>query len=164
LPGLRPATLKDFPRIHEINVAAFPQPWSLESLRLAQKTGVYVVSQDEAGAVVGFLLATVEDGAFGVVLLAVDHHARRHGHAHALITWAIGEARRRGLPALTVQLRVKNEAAVTLFRSFGFDFEPIPSAEEEQRVWASLGVKAKDIPTRARRGHVDERRQMRLKI
>ena len=73
------------------------------------------------GALVGAVLWTVEEGALYLGRLAVDPEHRRRGIARALIDEAEREARRRGLPRMTLGVRLALEDNRRLFASCGFE-------------------------------------------
>ena len=78
----------------------------------------------ERGGVVGAVLWEVEDGALYISRVSVDPDSRRQGIARALVDEAEREARRRGLPRMTLGVRLELEENRQLFRSCGFeDFE-----------------------------------------
>jgi len=79
---------------------------------------------ERGGVVVGAVLWEVEDGALYISRVSVDPDYRRQGIARALVDEAEREARRRGLPRMTLGVRLELEENRQLFRSCGFeDFE-----------------------------------------
>jgi ribosomal protein S18 acetylase RimI-like enzyme len=79
---------------------------------------------ERGGVVVGAVLWEVEDGALYISRVSVDPVYRRQGIARALVDEAEREARRRGLPRMTLGVRLELEENRQLFRSCGFeDFE-----------------------------------------
>lgn len=98
------------------------RPWSLGlflgELRMPTSR-CYVVALDEH-RVVGFAgLMLVADGGH-VTNVAVHPDRRREGIADRLMLVTMREAARRGLDAVTLEVRMSNEAAQSLYRRFGF--------------------------------------------
>jgi ribosomal protein S18 acetylase RimI-like enzyme len=93
-----------------VDVARRAASWDLERTLVA----------DAAGEVVG-LLFVVESGlGFGELGMLVARGWRGRGVGTALVAAAIEWARARGLHKLTLGVFPRNEAAVALYRKFGF--------------------------------------------
>lgn len=106
--------------VAELERLCFSEPWSRKALEL--------LLTDEA---VGFV--SVEDGrviAYGGMLLtpfegqvtniAVHEGYRRRGLGRAIVDALREEATARGLEQISLEVRVSNEAAITLYRHAGF--------------------------------------------
>jgi ribosomal protein S18 acetylase RimI-like enzyme len=75
---------------------------------------------EREGVVVGVVLWEEEEGALYISRVSVDPEQRRQGIARALVDEAEREARRRGLPRMTLGVRLELEENHRLFRSCGF--------------------------------------------
>ena len=121
--AVEPMRLEDVPAVHEIERLSFSTPWpayafeqELRSNRLAR----YVVAR--AGeAVVGFAGLWLMVDEAHITTFSVHPDWRRQGIGRQLLLsltdMAIDIAARR----MTLEVRVSNEAAQRLYRSFGFD-------------------------------------------
>jgi ribosomal protein S18 acetylase RimI-like enzyme len=79
-----------------------------------------------------------KDGALYIGRLSVDPACRRQGIARSLVDAAEREARRRGLPRLTLGVRLALEGNRRLFRACGFEETARPSHEGfTEPTWAS---------------------------
>jgi len=76
---------------------------------------------ERGGVAVGAVLWEVEEGALYISRVSVDPDARRQGIARALVDEAEREARRRGLPRMTLGVRLELVENRQLFRSCGFE-------------------------------------------
>ena len=76
---------------------------------------------ERGGVMVGVVLWNEEDGALYISRLSVNPEHRRQGIARALIDAAEREARRQGLPRMTLGVRLELEENRRLFRSCGFE-------------------------------------------
>ena len=105
-----------------IEALVYPRPWSLSlfmSELALRSTRAYWVARVD-GAVVGYcgLMVTGEDG--HVTTLAVDPAMHRRGIGTRLLLALAGEAVRRGVTGLTLEVRMSNQPAQELYRKFGF--------------------------------------------
>lgn len=110
-------------QVLRIDAAESGERWSLglflAELRRGDGSRCYVVALRQ-GAVVGFagMLYAGDDG--HVTTVATDPRHRRTGVATALLGSLATDARRRGAHAMTLEVRASNEAALGLYRRFGF--------------------------------------------
>jgi ribosomal-protein-alanine N-acetyltransferase len=121
-PQLRRMTNGDVPVVARLERACFQNPWS-EQAFLAEvgREGSVPLVAVEGGEVVAYGIAWIVADEFHVVNVAVKPSHRRRGIAVALINALIEEARTRGALLATLEVRSRNEAAVRLYRSFGFE-------------------------------------------
>ena len=95
----------------------------------ARGGAVVLVAEDEAGGVIGYAYAAVEERNWNELLDAhgklhdvfVDPAARRGGVGRALVEAAVRALVERGVPRVVLSTAVKNPAAQALFRSLGFE-------------------------------------------
>jgi len=121
--AIEPMRLEDVPAVHEIERLSFSTPWpayafeqELKGNRLAR----YVVAR--AGeAIVGFAGLWLMVDEAHITTFSVHPDWRRQGIGRQLMLsiaeLAVGIAARR----MTLEVRVSNEAAQDLYRSFGFE-------------------------------------------
>lgn len=115
-------TVDDIEPVLAIEVLSSPDPWSIGIVtdELHGPNRRYVVAVDDEGAVVGFcgLLAQVGEGHVTNIAVAPTHRSRRIAARLLLdnIRWTLTQEVR----ALTLEVRVGNEAALRLYRRFGF--------------------------------------------
>jgi ribosomal-protein-alanine N-acetyltransferase len=110
------------PEVHAIDVLVYPRPWSPSLWRHELTLGdsrFYVVA-DVAGSVVGHagLMHVADEGHVTTVAVHPTWHGRQV--ATRLVLELCRHARRTATPALTLEVRVGNERAVSLYRRFGF--------------------------------------------
>jgi ribosomal protein S18 acetylase RimI-like enzyme len=84
---------------------------------------------ESEGTLVGVVLWNEEDGALYISRLSVHPERRRRGIARALMDEAEREARRRGLPRMTLGVRLELEENRQFFRSCGFEDASLRSHE-----------------------------------
>ena len=93
-----------------VDIEARAASWTLEG------TMVAVVGSE----IVGSLHINVSRHGFGELGMAVAREWRGHGVGSALMRAAIAWARGRGLHKLSLEVFAHNDAAVALYRKFGF--------------------------------------------
>jgi ribosomal-protein-alanine N-acetyltransferase len=106
----------------KIEAQVYPRPWSLalfvSELNLRNTRAYYVARVD--GNVVGYagLMLTGEDA--HVTTIAVDPAWHRHKIGSRLLLVLAREAVERGARQLTLEVRVSNGGAQSMYRKFGF--------------------------------------------
>jgi len=112
----------DLAAVADLEKEAFFAPWSAESLALlcTERAFGYGIF-DENGRALSYagMLTVLDEGQ--ITNVATCKNARRRGYAAAVLTALFEEARRRGLSYVTLEVRASNEAALALYRRFGFE-------------------------------------------
>jgi len=110
--------------VMEIESAAYPRPWSrgvfaseIEQVRSGSRA--YLVAR-HGREIVGYAGLWFSAGEAHVTNVAVQPEWRRHRIATRLLVALADEARRRGCPAWTLEVRVSSTGAQELYRKFGF--------------------------------------------
>ena len=118
----RKMTLADVPAVHDIEVATFPTPWTLDSFYYEMnenKYAHYIVAEHE-GQIVGFCgLWNVIDAA-QITNVAVVERMRGHGIGEKLMREAMHIAKEAGMDVMSLEVRVTNTVAQNLYRKLGF--------------------------------------------
>lgn len=108
--------------VARIEAEVYPRPWSaslfMGELAMPGDRSYFVARC--RGAVVGYVgvMLTGFEGHITTLVVHPDLRGRRIGTR--LLLEAVGEARRRGAPNLTLEVRVSNQRAQQLYRRFGF--------------------------------------------
>jgi ribosomal-protein-alanine N-acetyltransferase len=110
----------DLPAVIAIERRAFPAPWSLAMfvLELSKPTSVCLGAVQD-GELIGYLICSRYHTVWHVMNIAVDRDRRRLGVATALIEHLFGETAE-GSPRYTLEVRVSNAEAISMYESFGF--------------------------------------------
>ncbi len=118
---IRPMVASDIPAVHELEVATFPQPWATGIFQeeLLQPQRSYLVASTERGELAGYagLLWVVDEA--HVTTIAVAEPYRGRGIGTRLMLRLIDEALALGARHLTLEVRMSNQPAQTLYRRFG---------------------------------------------
>jgi ribosomal-protein-alanine N-acetyltransferase len=123
------ASIRDLPRILEIERLAFPQPWSLESFkrefmlpfsRIVVAIQVQAVQAETRLQPAGFLCRWLVADECHILNIAVHPELRRGGIGMALMAEAIDEAKAKDIRLVTLEVRRSNVAARSLYRRLSF--------------------------------------------
>lgn len=122
---LRRMTERDIGRVLEIEGLCFPRPWSRDSFEseMANACARYVVLLED-GVVAGFGGMWLIVGEAHVNNLAVHPDFRRKGYGKRLMQELIRTAYRNAeIVEMTLEVRVTNVPAISLYSSMGFEVE-----------------------------------------
>lgn len=123
-PGIvaRRMTADDVGRVAELELASFTAPWSPDTfVHLLDRSGceLRVLEDPEAGVVAyAVLWCILDQGELANFAVAESHRGR--GLGRRLLEHVLEVARERGVEALYLEVRVSNEAALALYRAYGF--------------------------------------------
>ena len=105
-----------------IHARAADAPWSAETIAgLLAQPGVSGLVALTGETPQGFILCRIAADEAEVLTLAVLPDARRRGIARALLTAAMAQAAAGGAARLLLEVSVRNDAALALYRSVGFN-------------------------------------------
>jgi [ribosomal protein S18]-alanine N-acetyltransferase len=116
---VRRLAYSDLPAVIAIERHSFPTPWSLAMfvLELSKPSGICLAAT--AGEeLFGYLICSRYDQVWHLMNVAVAPERRRSGVAGRLISRLIEEAR--GKLPFTLEVRVSNLAAISMYERFGF--------------------------------------------
>ena len=113
-------------QIHEIEKECFTAPWSLSALNaeVERPTSIGLMALDASGTIVAGHISmrhVINEGHISNIAAAKAH--RRKGIASLLLQNLINEAAKREMIGLTLEVRVSNHAAISLYKKFGFETE-----------------------------------------
>ncbi|MDX2023414.1 MAG: ribosomal protein S18-alanine N-acetyltransferase [Deltaproteobacteria bacterium] len=117
---MRPADIDDVMRVE---IACFPNPWApntfLQELERAQ-AHIDVLRRNADAQVVGFINHWVVLDELHLLNVAIHPDERRRGHARKLIQHMLAFGRQAACRVVMLEVRRSNEAALALYREFGF--------------------------------------------
>ncbi|MEW6685117.1 MAG: tRNA (adenosine(37)-N6)-threonylcarbamoyltransferase complex dimerization subunit type 1 TsaB [Candidatus Edwardsbacteria bacterium] len=126
-----PMTELDLDEILKIEQASFPDPWKremfLHDIQETKQAFSIVAKQREpksryqsGGEVVGYAVVWFVIDEMHLGNIAVAHSRRKKGIGRKLLAYLLDEAKKRNCQLATLEVRVSNEAAISLYRNFGF--------------------------------------------
>jgi ribosomal-protein-alanine N-acetyltransferase len=118
---VRPFVLQDVPAVARIERQVFTDAWP-ETFFASELSAPFAYARiaERDGALVGYSMAWLGAGTGHLGNLAVVPGARRRGVARLLLEDLEREARSRGIEAITLEVRVSNDAAQWLYRRHGY--------------------------------------------
>jgi ribosomal-protein-alanine N-acetyltransferase len=120
---LRKLKLRDLGSIEEIERASYPTPWSRSMFagELAKPSSICLGAVDgEQDELVGYLIISRYVDAWHVMNIAVAPAYRRKGIARALMERLFEVTERDARRGYTLEVRVSNDAAISLYEALGF--------------------------------------------
>lgn len=109
------------PQIAEIEKCCFSDPWNEESIasELENRLSLWLVAL-EGDRVAGYVGSQTVLGEADMMNIAVHPDFRRQGIGEALVKKLIAELSQRGCHSLTLEVRVSNGPAKSLYEKLGF--------------------------------------------
>ncbi len=115
------ASVADLEGAAALEKLCFHQPWSASSLELLTKDGIgvgYLCAQDADVIAYGGMLIAVDEGQ--ITNIAVHPDKRGQGLGLAIVQALIKHAKAERLANITLEVRVSNTPAISLYRKVGF--------------------------------------------
>ena len=122
-PAIRFAAvgLADLDTLVEIEVAAYPFPWSRGNFIDSLNAGYLARKRiDAAGRWIGYFIAMPGVQEVHLLNLTVAPAHQRHGHARAMLDELVRESRALGAQRLWLEVRTSNLRAQEIYRRYGF--------------------------------------------
>jgi ribosomal-protein-alanine N-acetyltransferase len=119
---IRPLQLRDLSAIEEIERASYPTPWSRSMFagELAKPSSI-CLGAFEGERLIGYLIVSRYVDAWHVMNVAVATDHRRRGVASDLLGALFDRTREDGRRGYTLEVRVSNAGAITLYEGLGFE-------------------------------------------
>lgn len=119
---IRLMTREDLPRVLEIEMACFTDPWSAQSFldSLGETSAYLVVHEDLMGKITGYacLYTAFDEGE--IVNVAVDPKERQKGYGAQLVQDLLHEGKKLGAKQFFLEVRKGNTAGRILYTRLGF--------------------------------------------
>ncbi|MCC8029446.1 MAG: ribosomal protein S18-alanine N-acetyltransferase [Lachnospiraceae bacterium] len=112
----------DIPAVAALEREIFSEPWGVKGFSdaLAQDNTIFLTARSPDGGIAGFagLYAAADECEITNVAVAEEYRCR--GIATGLLAVLLEQARGHGVSRFFLEVRVSNQAAVSLYEKFGF--------------------------------------------
>jgi [ribosomal protein S18]-alanine N-acetyltransferase len=139
-PTLRRMRPADVGRVMEVELDAYPFPWTEGIFRDCIRVGYDCWVMELEGSVVGHAVVAVAAGEAHLLNLTVEVGRQRQGLGRQLLRRLVAEARAQGVETIFLEVRPSNLAAMALYGSEGFAHVGIrpryyPGDPEREDAW-----------------------------
>lgn len=117
---LRRLDYADLPRVMEIELAAYPFPWTLAIFQDCLRVGYYGSALVLGQELLGYSMLTAAAGEAHLLNLCIDPAWQRRGLGRVLLEHALSWTQEAGADALFLEVRPSNKAGIKLYRKYGF--------------------------------------------
>jgi ribosomal-protein-alanine N-acetyltransferase len=119
--ALRPMREADLDAVMDIEVRAYPFPWTRGIFRDCLRAGYPAWVLEEDGALVGYGLLSVAVGEAHILNVCSAPETRGRGHGRRLVRALLQQARGRGAQRVFLEVRPSNAGAIALYDTEGFN-------------------------------------------
>lgn len=123
---IRRMELEDLPDVAALESRSFTVPWSAQLLEQAYYSRLdrtWVL--DEQGEIMGYCNFRVIVGEGELMRIAVLPEARGRGYGRKLLEFLAETAKAEQLTVITLEVRASNLAAISLYKSYGFEIQAV---------------------------------------
>jgi ribosomal-protein-alanine N-acetyltransferase len=117
----RVMTQEDIGEVMQIEVLAYPHPWTKVIFRDCLKAGYHGIIAMHEGREIGYAMLSVAAGEAHLLNLCIDPRQQGHGYGRQLLNRVFEEAGRRGAGTLFLEVRASNRVAQSLYLDSGFN-------------------------------------------
>lgn len=111
---------KDICQVAELERQCFSEPWSENSLKESLESDSYAFLVAEEERIVGYMGVNLILDEADVTNVAVDIKYRCRGIGEKLLFSMMQLCKRKGVTAMTLEVRSSNQAAIRLYQKMGF--------------------------------------------
>lgn len=108
-------------QVAQLEIQCFSDPWSIQSIRseISNPLSLWLAAV-EGDIVLGYIGSQSVLGEADMMNLAVSEDHRKQGIAQGLVEALVQQLKENGVYRLTLEVRVSNEAAISLYEKLGF--------------------------------------------
>ncbi len=118
-----PIDYRHIKEIAKLEKVCFSTPWSEESIKTAYQNGTRFFVCEKEGEVLGYVgLSAILDEGY-ITNIAVFPEYRKMGVGSAILQYLFNFAKENSLSFISLEVRVSNNSAISLYEKFGFKTE-----------------------------------------
>lgn len=118
---LRPMQAADLPTVLEIEMAAYPLPWSQQNFRDCLRVGYQAWVLELDYQIVGYGLMSIAASEAHLLNLCVHPHFQRCGYGRRILKQLLKIAKQHQTDTVFLEVRTSNQAAINLYQHMGFN-------------------------------------------
>ena len=141
--GFRPMSAEDLDRVMEIELRAYPYPWTRGIFEDCLRSGYPGLILERDGQMLGYGMISLAAGEAHVLNVCIDPAQQSSGQGRLLFRALIELARSRAADRVFLEVRPSNQHALALYLSEGFNeigrrprYYPADSGREDALVMA----------------------------
>lgn len=119
--SLRPLEASDIPTIMEIELSAYPHPWTEgifnDCLRVGYSCWVY----EHQDTIIGYLILSLVVDEMHILNICIDPKYQKQGLGKLLLTEAEMIGQKKAAKEVFLEVRPSNKAALFLYQDFGYN-------------------------------------------
>jgi ribosomal-protein-alanine N-acetyltransferase len=113
--------VEDLPAVMELEVRAYPFPWSVGNFQDCLRAGYYCPLYHLDGRIIGYGIMAVGVEEAQILSLCIDPDLQGQGLGRSLLQHLLNEARIGHADSVFLEVRASNQAALSLYESSGFN-------------------------------------------
>lgn len=125
--NIRLMTEEDVDSVVQIEQQLFSKPWTKQDFinSMSDRHNIYVVAEDEKQEVIGYcgIWGVLDEGQ--ITNVAVRPDAQGQGIGYEMLSELLRIGKNEGLQQYTLEVRVSNSRAISLYKRLGFEEEGI---------------------------------------
>lgn len=134
--NIRLMTEEDVDSVVQIEQQLFSKPWTKQDFMnsMSDRHNIYVVAEDEKQEVIGYcgIWGVLDEGQ--ITNVAVRPDAQGQGIGYEMLSELLRIGKNEGLQQYTLEVRVSNSRAISLYKRLGFEEEGIRKSFYEKPV------------------------------
>ena len=124
---VRKMKLGDIEQVHSIEISTFPNPWSKDAFTkelTINKQSLYMVIEEDNNILAYAGLWNIVGEGY-ITNIAVQKGRRGVGLGRKITEALIEEGRKHGIKAFTLEVRISNKNAISLYKKLGFEISGV---------------------------------------
>jgi len=117
---VRTMTYADLKQVMEVEVKAYPHPWTIGIFRDCLRVGYSCWVLAEADAIIGYGIVMLAAGEAHILNICVNPEHQRKGLGRSLLKYMTKKASLSGVDMILLEVRRSNQSAINLYNSEGF--------------------------------------------
>lgn len=123
---VRPMTREDIPAAARLEKLCFSDAWSERLIAESMENGLDTwFAAEEDGKIQGYCVLRILAGEGEIQRIAVVPECRKQGIGRKLMEQMVSAARGQNVSEMTLEVRSTNQAAISLYESWGFQKEAV---------------------------------------